>query len=69
MSDTILTDKTLKLKSQEDDENENVNENVNDKTLMSSKGDDEIIKILMHSYKYAETTNQNEKKYNNKKTK
>ena len=28
---------------------------------MSSKGDDEIIKILMHSHEYAETTNQNEK--------
>ena len=93
LSDTILTDKTLKLESQEDDENENenvnenvnvneneneyVNENVNenDKTLMSSDkdddddddDDDEIIKTLMYSDEYAETTNQNEKKYNNKK--
>ena len=55
MSDTILTDKTLESKSQEDDENENksenlnenvnqnVNENVNenDKTLMSSDKDDD----------------------------
>ena len=44
-SDTILTDKTLESKSQEDDENENenVNENVNenDETLMSSNEDDE----------------------------
>ena len=35
LSDTILTDKTLKSKSQEDK-----NENENDKTLMSSKDDD-----------------------------
>ena len=35
--------------------------NENDKILMSSKGDDKIIKILMHSHEYAETTNQNEK--------
>ena len=55
MSDTILTDKTLKWESQEDDENENenvnenvneneyVNENVNenDKTLISSDKDDD----------------------------
>ena len=39
-----------------------MNENENNKTLMSSdKDDDEIIKILMHSHEYAETTNQNEK--------
>ena len=74
MSDTILTDKTLESKSQEDDENENKNENVNenenenlnknDETLMSSnedKDDDEIIKILMQSHEYAKTTNQNDK--------
>ena len=68
LSDTILTDKTLKSKSQEDGENENenvnenVNENENDETLMSSdKNVDEITKILMHSHEYAETTNQNEK--------
>ena len=84
MSDTIVTDKTLKLESQENDENENENENVNqnvnqnvnendneninenenDETLMSSDkddDDDEIIKILMHSHKYAKTANQNEK--------
>ena len=30
LSDTILTDKTLESKSQEDDENENENENVNE---------------------------------------
>ena len=50
MSDTILTDKTLESKSQEDDdenenENENVNDNVNgnknDKTLMSSDKDND----------------------------
>ena len=29
--------------------------------------DDEIIKTLMYSDEYAEKTNQNEKKYNNKK--
>ena len=43
LSDTILTDKTLKSKSQEDDENENenVNENVNenddDETMSQNK--------------------------------
>ena len=41
--DTILTDKTLKSKSQKDDENEN------GKTLMSSNEDDENDKILMSS--------------------
>ena len=73
MSDIILSDKTLKWKSPEDDENENVNENVNDETLMSSDkdddadddddddDDDEMIKILMYSIEYAETTDQNEK--------
>ena len=30
LTDTILTDKTLKLESQKDDENENENENVNE---------------------------------------
>ena len=47
MSDTILTDEILELKSEEDDknENENVNENENenvnenDETLMSSNKD------------------------------
>ena len=74
--DKILTDKTLESKSQEDDENENnnknenenVNENENenlnenDETLVSSDKDDdnEMIKILMHSGEYAETTDQNE---------
>ena len=29
--------------------------------------DDEVIKILMYSDEYAETTDQNEKKYSNKK--
>ena len=38
LSDTILTDKTLKSKTQEN-KNENENENENDKTLMSSKDD------------------------------
>ena len=69
LSDTILIDKTLKPKSQEDntlmsskDENENINENENDEILMSSdKDDDEVKKILIHSHEYAETTNQNEK--------
>ena len=50
MSDTILTDKTLESKSQEDDDenenenenvNDNVNENKNDKTLMSSDKDND----------------------------
>ena len=49
MSDTILTDEILELKSEEDDknENENVNENENenvnenDETLMSSDKDDD----------------------------
>ena len=47
MSDTILIDKTLESKSQEDDENKNVNENENEnvnengKTLMSSDKDDD----------------------------
>ena len=74
--DKILTDKTLESKSQEDDENENKNKNENenvnenenenvnenDETLVSSDKDDdnEIIKILMHSDEYAETTDQNE---------
>ena len=69
MSDTILTDKTLESKSQENDENEDVNENENenvnenDETLMSSDkdDDDEIIKISMHSDEYAEKMDQNEK--------
>ena len=63
LSDTILTDKTLEWKSQEDDENENKNENVNenDETLTSLDKDDDKIKILMYSDEYAETTDQNEK--------
>ena len=41
---------------------ENENEDKDDKTLMSSNEDDyEIIKTLMHSHEYVETTNQNEK--------
>ena len=49
-------------KNENENVNQNVNENENNKTLMSSdKDDDEIIKILMHSHEYAETTNQNEK--------
>ena len=49
--DTILTDKTLKSNSQEDntlmsskDENENVNENENDERLMSSKNENKNAK-------------------------
>ena len=55
MSDTILTDKTLESKSQEDEDNENENKNINenvnenknenvnenDETLMSSDKDDD----------------------------
>ena len=38
--------------------------------MSSDKEDDrEIIEILMYSDKYAESTDQNEKKYNNKKYK
>ena len=44
--DIILTDKTLKSESQE-------NKNEND--------DDEIIKILSHSYEYVGTVDQNKK--------
>ena len=40
LSDIILSDKTLKSENQEN-ENENEKENRNDKTLMSSKDDDE----------------------------
>ena len=48
--DTILTDKRLASKSQED-KNENENKNENDKTLMSSKDDieNENDKTLMSS--------------------
>ena len=53
--DIILSGKTLKSESQKD-------KNENDKTLMSSKDDnDEIIKILMYSHEYTETMSQNEK--------
>ena len=42
LSDIILSDKTLKSENQENEnENENEKENRNDKTLMSSKDDDE----------------------------
>ena len=68
LSDTILTEKTLKSKSQKDKNDktlmssneDNENENENDKTLMSSNedDDDEIIKILISSN---ETMNQNKK--------
>ena len=51
LSDTILTDKTLKSKSQE-------NENGNDKTLMSSKND---IKNENENEDDDETMSQNEK--------
>ena len=52
-----VNDKTLMSSK---DENEN--EDKDDKTLMSSNEDDyEIIKTLMHSHEYVETTNQNEK--------
>ena len=53
LSDTILTDKTLKSKSQE-----NENENGNDKTLMSSKND---IKNENENEDDDETMSQNEK--------
>ena len=72
----IVTDKTLESKRQKDvkienehenvnkNENDNVNENENEngKTLMSSDKDHVgMIKILMYSDEYAETTDQNEK--------
>ena len=52
--DTILTDKTLKSKTQKDNENEN------DKTLMSSNEDDENGKTLMSSNEDDENENENE---------
>ena len=55
--DTILTDKTLKSKSQKDDENEN------NKTLISSNEDDENDKTLMSSNDDNENENENEMKY------
>ena len=57
--DTILTDKTLKPKSQKDDNNENENEN--DKTLMSPKDDEnENDKTLISSNEDNENENENE---------
>ena len=54
--DTILTDKTLKQKSQKDDNNENENEN--DKTLMSPKDDEnENDKTLISSNEDNENEN------------
>ena len=74
MSDTILTDKTLESKSQEDEDNENENKNVhenvnenknenvneNDETLMSSGKDDDY---------YDENENDDETMSQNKITK
>ena len=74
MSDTILTDKTLESKSQEDEDNENENKNVNeninenknenvnenDETLMSSDKDDDY---------YDENENDDETMSQNKITK
>ena len=48
-------------KNENENENENENVNENDKTLMSSRDDDDIIEILTLSNEYAETKNQNEK--------
>ena len=64
----MLTDKTLESESQEDkNEKENENENVNvNNENENENDDDEIIKILLHSSEYAETVDQNEKKYNNR---
>ena len=75
LSDTILTNKTLKSESQKDktlmsskneNKNENENENENGKTLMSSKDDEnenenEHDKTLMSSKDDDETMNQNKK--------
>ena len=72
---TLLTNKTLKSKSQKDktlmsskneNKNENENENENGKTLMSSKDDEnenenEDDKTLMSSKDDDETMNQNKK--------
>ena len=65
-------DKTLmssKDENENDNDDENENESEKNKTLISSEDADEIIKILMYSNEYAETMNQNEKKYNNQKIK
>ena len=67
--DTILTNKTLKSKSQKDktlmsSKNENENENENGKTLMSAKDDEnenEHDKTLRSSKDDDETMNQNKK--------
>ena len=52
--DTILTDESLKSKSQKDDENRN------NKTLISSNEDDENDKTLMSSNDDNENENENE---------
>ena len=54
-----------KDENENDNDDENENESEKNKTLISSEDADEIIKILMYSNEYAETMNQNEKKYNN----
>ena len=63
--DTILTDKTLKSKSQKDDENEN------DETLMSSKDENEKQNKLVNNDNNANAKNKktstNTKKATNKK--
>ena len=66
--DTILTDKTLKSKSQEDNilrssNDENENENENDKTLMSSNddGENENDKRLMSLHENDEKMDQNKR--------
>ena len=62
--DTILTDKTLKSNSQEDntlmsskDENENANENENDERLMSSKNENKNAKDKKISTNTKKATN------------
>ena len=67
MLDTILTDKTLKSKTQKDNENENdktlmsSNEDgENGKTLMSSNEDDENGKTLMSSNEDDENENEDD---------
>ena len=62
--DTILTDKTLKSNSPEDntlmsskDENENANENENDERLMSSKNENENAKDKKISTNTKKATN------------
>ena len=67
--DTILTDKTLKLKSQNDktlmsSNEDNENENENDKTLMSSNEDDDENENDNENENDDRTMNQNEKRNN-----